>query len=145
MKKIRFQKLVEGAVLPRYGSDAAAGLDIFLPDGSRVSFVSGETLVIPLGIKVEIPQGYVGKMKARSSYFSKGWRVDGYVDADYRGELKLMIQAPCFAAMDADYCLDSNKAVAQLLVEQIERFAPEWAEDLSNTTRGEGGFGSTNR
>ena len=148
--KVRFQSLRPGAVLPQYGSAEAAALDIVLPtDMEALALRSGQTVVIPLGFKIEIPSGYVGKVKARSSMWSKGWRVSGFIDSDYRGEVKLMIQAPSsvgggdiFSGLERHELTPGQKA-AQLLIEPTYKIEPEWAEDLTVTARGEGGFGST--
>jgi dUTP pyrophosphatase len=148
--KVRFQKIKDEAQLPRYGSEGAAALDIILPtDIKEVAFHAGETKVIPLGFRIEIPAGHVGKVKARSSMWSKGWRVSGFIDADYRGEVGLMIQAPALYAWMANppspFVLLGGQKVAQLLIEATLNIEPEWADELTATARGEGGFGSTDR
>jgi len=146
--QVRFKSLREDAVLPAYGSEGAAALDLFLPTfAEKVEFHHGETKFIPLGFKVEIPGGHVGKVKARSSMWSKGWRVSGFIDSDYRGEFMLMIQSPSLhatgIAVPAPFALVGGQKAAQLLIEEALHVEPEWSDELSETTRGEGGFGST--
>lgn len=143
--KVRFKSLREGAVLPAYGSAQAAALDLFLPlTIESLVFKPGETRVIPLGFQMEIPEGYVGKVKARSSMWSQGWRVSGFIDSDYRGEVKLMLQAPAGEYVHP-FMLKAGTKAAQILIEATTHIEPEWAEELSSTERGEGGFGSTDK
>lgn len=146
--QVRFKYLREDVMLPSYGSKDAAALDLFLPLAlEKVEFHHGETKVIPLGFKIEIPKGYVGKVKARSSMWSKGWRVSGFIDSDYRGEVSLMIQSPSLhatgLALPTTFVLEGGQKVAQFLIEEAICIEPVWADELTETARGEGGFGST--
>lgn len=121
----------------KYPTDA--GWD--LRAGETTVIYPGQTRVIPAGIKVEIPQGYVGIIKPRSSVFRKGIIIDGVIDPDYRGEVGIM----CNNTADHKHVITRGERIAQLLVipclvQELE-FVSEL--ELSETDRGEGGFGST--
>ncbi len=171
---LKFKKLRENAVLPNRKTSGAAGYDISLPtdfshikqndlmgigdyevsyvcmpDGNKVpSFVirCNNTVLIPLSFAVEIPEGYYGEIKPRSSLFLDGWTIEGIIDSDYRGEVKLMIRAPIKAPYhfnDRTVSLLAGERVAQMVIKKYESWEPVWVDELSDTERGDGGFGST--
>jgi dUTP pyrophosphatase len=141
--KINIKKLDEKAIVPKYGTDYSAGADIYaLIDGS-VTIEPGESKLIHTGISLAIPEGLVGLVFGRSGMASKRNLAPankvGVIDSDYRGELMV--------------CLHNHGTVSQT-VECGERIAQisfvpyymaefELCDELDETVRGEGGFGST--
>ena len=140
------QKLREGAVLPRYGSAEAAGADLYacLGQGSVV-FAPHETKMIPTGIAMEIPAGYVGLIYARSGIACKRGLAPankvGVIDSDYRGEILVALHNHTEDTRQ----IDDGERIAQLVITPYLAVHFEQAQSLSDTVRGEGGFGSTGK
>jgi dUTP pyrophosphatase len=127
--------------LPRYESEGAAGMDLRADE--PFTLAPGERRVVPTGLALEIPGGHEGQVRARSGLAARHGvalvNAPGTIDSDYRGEVKVILvnlgQAPVpFARGDR---------IAQLVVAPVTRVEVELVEDLSGTTRGSGGFGST--
>jgi dUTP pyrophosphatase len=129
--------------LPRYETAGAAGLDLRADE--EVTLAPGERRQVPTGLAVEIPAGYEGQVRPRSGLAARHGvgmvNGPGTIDADYRGEVMVILvnhgQAP-FAARRGD-------RIAQLVIAPVARVEVRLADDLSETERGEGGFGSTGR
>ena len=116
-----------------YKSDGAAAIDIYALPTKNGYFDGYKT-----GIAVEIPEGYVGIIVPRSSTGIKGYTIKntiGVIDSDYRGEIKLHLFVP----------VTQKIRVAQMLIMPCPQFNIEFVESLSETDRGEGGFGSTGK
>ena len=114
-----------------YKSDGAAAIDIYALPTKNGYFDGYKT-----GIAVEIPEGYVGIIVPRSSTGIKGYTIKntiGVIDSDYRGEIKLHLFVP----------VTQKIRIAQMLIMPCPQFNIEFVESLSETDRGEGGFGST--
>lgn len=143
-KVLKIKKISENAVVPTRGSKDAAGYDLYCSSESSVMIAPGFTCKIPTGIKLEIPEGYVGLIFARSGIaVKKGLRpanAVGVIDSDYRGEVIVALHND---SHNYQY-VEPRDRVAQLVV--VEYLAPEIEEvfeDLTETERGEGGFGSS--
>lgn len=138
--KLKVKKLDKDARLPVYGHSGDAGLDLF----SAVDFVlqTGDIHPVPTGIQVEIPRGYVGLIWDKSGVSLKGvHRLAGVVDAGYRGEVKVVMVNLSREA----YVIDRGMKIAQLLIQPVMEVEVVEAEDLNDSSRGEGGFGSTGK
>lgn len=141
MDKLRCQKLTESAHLPTRGSDFAAGLDLYAAVATTVparGFVSVST-----GIAVAVPEGFYGRIAPRSGLAAK-FGIDtlaGVIDSDYRGEVLCVLANHS----DKDFAIEPGHRIAQLLIESIITPQPKWVENLSETKRGSGGFGSSDR
>ena len=144
--KIKCKKLRENAVLPTRGTALAAGADLYalLPDGAeRVTIPPQGKHAFPTGIAVEIPEGYVGLVFARSGIACKRQLAPancvGVIDADYRGELTVFLQNNGTVPQT----VESGERIAQLVITPC--LAIEIAETgtLTDTARGAAGFGST--
>ena len=141
---VRIQKLDEKATLPSYGTDNAAGADLYaLTGGEAVTINAHETKFIHTGIAMEIPTGYVGLIYARSGIACKRALAPankvGVIDSDYRGEIRVGL-----ANISAeDYTVMPGDRIAQMMFVPIIR--PQFAvtDSLSETQRGDGGFGHT--
>ena len=141
--KVNFKKLDERATMPTYGSEFSAGADLYAVADSDIVIESGKTVLIHTGISMEIPCGYGGFIFARSGLASKKGLAPankvGVVDADYRGEIMVALHNHS----DISQTVSHGERIAQLVL--LPFLACEFIEcdELSETTRGEGGFGST--
>ena len=145
MEKIRIKRLREGAQMPTYGTEFSAGADLYACLAEDVTILPGETKKIPTGLAMEIPVGCAGLIYARSSLGTKRGLAPankvGVVDSDYRGEFMIFLHNHGAEPQTIQH----GDRVAQLLVTPV--FTPGFveAEDLSDTVRGTGGFGSTGK
>ena len=143
MIKVRIKKLNERAVLPTYGSEFAAGADLYATEEETVE--PGATRIIHTGLAVEIPEGYAGLVYARSGLAMKRGLAPankvGVIDADYRGEIMVALHNHGQEAQ----IVEAGERIAQLVVTPFLRVEYEEAEELSDTRRGMGGFGSTGK
>ena len=145
MEKIAVKRLREGAILPSFGSEGAAGADLYACLEHDVTILPGETVFVPTGLAMELPRGYAGLVYARSGMACKRGLAPankvGVIDSDYRGEFIVALHNH-----GAEKQIISNaERIAQLVITPV--LIPEYveAEDLSETSRGSGGFGSTGK
>ncbi len=142
-RDVRIKKLRENAVVPTYGSKFAAGADIYacLPEG--VTIEPGETKLIPTGLAFEIPEGFGGFVYARSGMASKRGLAPankvGVIDSDYRGEVMVALHNH---GKDAQ-TVESGDRIAQMVIMPYIAASFILSDDIGDTERGEGGFGST--
>jgi deoxyuridine 5'-triphosphate nucleotidohydrolase len=136
---LRFKRLDPRAVLPSRGSLLAAGLDLHAIE--EVTIQPGERALVRTGLAVAIPEGYYGRVAPRSGLATKkGLDVlAGVIDADYRGEIRCLL----YNAGDQAIHLPAESKICQLIIEKIITPTAVWAEEISDTDRGSGGFGST--
>ena len=143
--EVRFARIHEDAQAPTQGTLEAAGCDLRALEDTEV--IRGESSRIRTGLAVAIPSGWEGQIRSRSSLGAKGMIMPngvGTIDSDYRGEL--MILATWIGEGDS-IKLAKGERVAQLLIAPVPltKFTEVDFEDLSQTERGEGGFGSSGR
>ena len=140
--KIKIKRLREGAKIPTKGTADAAGYDLYaVGDGTIPQMCAAK---IATGLAFEIPEGYCGVIYSRSSTVSKGLVITPLlIDADYRGEVFVLVSRPYFGS--GDYHIKKGDRIAQLRIEKVEAIDFEEVETLSETERGSGGFGSTGR
>ena len=140
--KIRLKKLNEGATIPTYGTEYSAGADLYNL-AEPVTVAPHATVLVHTGIAVEIPEGYCGLIFARSGLASKRGLAPankvGVIDADYRGEIMVALHNHTETEATVDPC----ERIAQLAIVPFLKAEYELADELSDTVRGEGGFGST--
>jgi deoxyuridine 5'-triphosphate nucleotidohydrolase len=138
-ERLRFKRLHPAAMLPTRGSPLAAGLDLYAVE--RVTIPAGGRVAVRTGLAAEIPAGFYGRVAPRSGLAVRhGLDVlAGVIDADYRGEILCALVNHGGEPFE----VEPGARVAQLVVEAIALPAPAWAEDLEETQRGAGGFGST--
>lgn len=143
MEKVAVKLLREGAKLPTYGSDWAAGADLYACLEETVTLQPGETRMIPMGIAMEIPVGYVGLVFARSGLATKRDLAPankvGVIDADYRGEFFVPIHNHGQKAQTIEH----GERIAQMILTPFLTAQFFETDTLSETPRGEHGFGST--
>lgn len=143
--KLCFKKLDPRATIPTYGSDLAAGADLRAVLDAPVTIKPGESILIHTGIAVAIPAGYVGLVYARSGIACKRGLAPsnkvGVIDADYRGEI--MVSLHNHGA--TEQTIDPDERIAQIVITPFIHCEYEEADNLDDTERGTGGFGSTGR
>ena len=143
MEPIQVKKLNEKAILPTYGSSEAAGADLYACIEADVPILPGRTVMIPTGLSMELPRGYAGLIYARSGLACKRGLAPankvGVIDSDYRGEFIVALHNHG----DQPQIIRYGDRIAQLVITPV--FTPGFMEasQLSDTRRGEGGFGST--
>ena len=140
---VRIKKLRENAVVPTYGSEFAAGADLYAAVEESVTIAPSETKLIPTGIAMEIPVGYAGFIYARSGLASKKGLAPankvGVVDADYRGEVMVALHNHG----TVEQTIEAGERIAQMVIAPFITANFIESETLDATVRGAGGFGST--
>lgn len=140
---VAVKKLNPNATLPTYGSEYAAGADLYACIEQDETFQPGETKLIHTGLAMEIPAGYAGLIYARSGLASKKGLAPankvGVVDADYRGEIMVALHNHS----NVPVTIEPQERIAQLVITPYLTAHFEETTELSDTVRGEGGFGST--
>lgn len=140
---MNIKKLNENAVIPTYGSEYAAGADLYACINEAVTIAPGETAFIGTGIAMEIPMGYAGFIYARSGLSCKKGLAPankvGVVDADYRGEITVAL----YNHGSETRVVEPKERIAQMVIAPFLKVDFDEVEELSDTVRGIGGFGST--
>ena len=143
MSTIRVKKLHPNAILPTYGSQEAAGADLYACLDQSVTIEPGQTAWIPTGIAMEVPKGCAGLIYARSGLACKKGLAPankvGVIDSDYRGEITVVLHNHG----SAHQTVACGERIAQMVITPVLTPAYTEADDLSDTGRGQGGFGST--
>jgi len=140
---VKVKRLNPKALLPAYQTEHAAAMDVHACLNEAMTLQPLERAMVPTGLAFEIPEGYEMQVRARSGLSIKHGLTMvngvGTIDADYRGELHILMinlgQEP--------FVIEPDMRVAQLLVTRYEKVSLQLTETLSETDRGEGGFGST--
>jgi len=136
---LKFKRLDERAILPTRGSLLSAGLDIYSIEDLVIQPRS--RAIARTGLAVAVPAGFYGRVAPRSGLAARNGLdvLAGVIDSDYRGELCCLL----YNTGDETIELTAGSKVCQLIVEQIITPTPSWSEELDETARGAGGFGST--
>lgn len=141
--KVRIKKLNENAIIPTYGSEFAAGCDLYACLDNPMTIAPHQTVKVPTGIAMELPYDKVGLIYARSGLATKRHLAPankvGVIDADYRGEIIVALHNHS----SEEQTIDAHERVAQLVIAPYYQAEFEEVDDLSATVRGAGGFGST--
>lgn len=148
MKIINIKKTDENAKIPTYGSEFAAGADLYAVihnEENKVEILPGETAFVDTGIAMEIPNGYVGLVYARSGLSCKQGLAPankvGVIDSDYRGNIMVAL----YNQSNEVRTVSEGDRIAQIIIQPVEQFGFKVTENLSNTVRGNGGFGSSGK
>ena len=140
---MKVKKLNEKAILPTYGSEFSAGADLYALTDETITVNPGETVLVHTGLAMEIPMGYGGFIYARSGLATKKALAPankvGVIDADYRGEVMVALHNHSEKAA----VIENGERIAQLVIAPFYKVEFELADELSDTVRGSGGFGST--
>ena len=145
MNQISVKRIKAGAIMPTYGSAEAAGADLYACLEEDITIAPGESVFIPTGLAMEIPRGYAGLIYARSGLACKRGLAPankvGVVDSDYRGEFMIVLHN--HGTKEQTVC--HGERIAQLVITPV--FTPGFreVEELTDTERAGGGFGSTGK
>ncbi|GLK77604.1 deoxyuridine 5'-triphosphate nucleotidohydrolase [Methylopila jiangsuensis] len=149
MIELRIHRLphAEGLPLPRYETEAAAGLDLAaaVPDDAPIPIAPGARALVPTGLALQFPMGFEAQVRPRSGLALRHGvtvlNAPGTIDADYRGELKVLL----VNFGQETFTVTRGARIAQLVMAAVARATLVEAETLDATSRGDGGFGSTGR
>ena len=137
--KLKIQKINNDAVVPNYAKIGDAGMDIYSSVEEKI--LPGEIKRISAGIKMEIPEGYVGLVWDKSGVaFNNGIKtMGGVIDSGYRGEIMIILTN----LSNEPFKIKKGQKIAQMLIQKVESMEIETVNSLSDTDRGDGGFGHT--
>ena len=143
MTKILIKRLSKEVSLPKYETSGSSGMDLAAYINNSINLESGKSQIIPTGISVAIPEGFEIQIRPRSGLAAKKsisvLNTPGTTDADYRGEIKVIL----INLSKEIFVIERGLRIAQMVVCPIIQAELEEVNELSNTIRGEGGFGST--
>lgn len=141
--KVRIKKLDEKAIIPTYGTEFSAGADLYACLDEAVVIHPLQTVFIHTGLAMEVPEGYAGLVYARSGLACKKGLAPankvGVVDSDYRGELMVAL----YNHSNQPITVEHGERIAQMIITPYLKAIYEVADELDDTQRGRGGFGST--
>ncbi|MCK5149507.1 dUTP diphosphatase [Candidatus Pacearchaeota archaeon] len=139
MVKIKIKKINPDAIIPRYAHEGDAGMDLCSVEEYELKPM--ESRIIKTGLQVEIPEKYFGSIRDRSGLAAKNYihTLAGVVDSHYRGEVGVVL----INLGKEEFKIKKYDRIAQMLIQPVERVGIVKVENLSETIRGEGGFGST--
>jgi dUTP pyrophosphatase len=142
---LRIKRLSTLADLPKYQSVHAAGMDLHAAISESMTIAPGEIRLIACGFAMAVPHGYEAQVRPRSGLASKHGismpNTPGTIDADYRGEVKV----PLINLGQHPFVIEPNMRIAQMVIAPVARCDVDVVEELDETVRGGGGFGSTGR
>lgn len=142
---LKFKKFNDSVSLPCYQSEGASGMDLCAFLSESVTLKPLERKLIPTGLKMELPQGYEAQVRPRSGMSIKHGitlvNCVGTIDEDYRGE----ICVPVINLSTEEFTINNGDRIAQMVIAPVTKAKIEVVTELSDTKRGEGGFGSTGR
>ena len=140
---VNIKKIKPTATVPPYGSSNPAGADLYACIDDSLTINPGETILVPTGLAVALPEGYAGLIYARSGLASKKGLAPankvGVIDSDYRGEVMVALHNHS----NVPATIEPNERVAQLVITPYIAALYNVVDELDETERGEGGFGST--
>jgi dUTP pyrophosphatase len=129
--------------LPAYESAAAAGMDLPAAVEQELTLAPGERVLVPTGLAIALPDGYEAQVRPRSGLAARNGitvlNTPGTVDADYRGEVKVILAN----LGNEDFTIERGMRIAQMVIAPVVQAVWQEADSLPETARGEGGFGST--
>ena len=145
MVKLLIKKLNEEAIVPEYKTKGSSGMDLMANINSDIYIKPGEKAIIPTGIAVSIPVGYEIQIRPRSGLAAKKnisiLNTPGTIDADYRGEIKIIL----INFGKQEFKINPNDRIAQMVLCPVIKAELEVVDELQDTKRGRGGFGSTGK
>ena len=145
MVKVLVKKLNSLAKLPSYKTDGASGMDLMACIEKPISLEPGKSCLIPTGLSVAFSEKYEIQIRPRSGLAAKNsisvLNTPGTIDSDYRGELKIIL----FNHSNEIFIINNNDRVAQMVLTPIVKMELEEINELPNSNRGDGGFGSTGK
>ena len=141
--KMKITRMPHNKFLPEYKTEGSSGMDLYAAIEKEITLKPLERVLIPTGIKIEIPVEYEAQIRARSGLSVKHGitliNAVGTVDADYRGEVCVGL----VNLSNEEYTIKPNDRIAQMVIAKVEKAQIEVTTELAESKRGEGGFGST--
>ena len=145
MTLLKIERFPHNKVLPEYKTEGAAGMDLCAAIDEAVELKPLERRLIPTGLKIELEHGYEAQIRPRSGLSIKHGitliNCVGTIDEDYRGE----VCVPVVNISNTAYTIEPQERIAQMVISKVEQAKIEVVTELSDTVRGEGGFGSTGK
>ena len=145
MTVLKIQRLQHNKILPEYKTEGAAGMDLCAAISEPIELKPLERKLIPTGLKIELEHGYEAQVRPRSGLSIKHGitliNCIGTIDEDYRGE----VCVPIVNVSNEAYTIEPDERIAQMVIARVEQAEIKVAVELSETSRGEGGFGSTGK
>jgi len=145
MVKVLIKKLNPSVQLPSYKTDGASGMDLMACIKKPINLEPGKSCLVPTGLSVAFPKEYEIQIRPRSGLAAKSnigvLNTPGTIDSDYRGELKIIL----FNHSSENFTINNNDRIAQMVLAPIIKMELEETNELPETIRGEGGFGSTGK
>ena len=145
MIKVLIKKLNPNAQLPSYKTNGASGMDLMACIDKPISLKPGKSCLIPTGLSVAFSEKYEIQIRPRSGLAAKNsisvLNTPGTIDSDYRGELKIIL----FNHSNENFIINNNDRVAQMVLTPVIKMELEETNELPNSIRGKGGFGSTGK
>ena len=143
MTEILIKRLSKDAVLPKYETEGSSGLDLAANTDKQIKILPGKSEIIPTGLAVAIPKNFEIQIRPRSGLAAKSQisvlNTPGTIDADYRGELKVIL----INLSDKVFVVEKGLRIAQMVLCPVVKVTLKEVTELENTERGSGGFGST--
>jgi len=140
---VKYKQVSALATMPSYESEHAAGMDLYAAIAEGIVIYSGETVVVPLGFAMALPDHFEAQVRPRSGLASKFGvtlpNSPGTIDADYRGE----VCVPLINLGSETFIVEPNMRIAQMIIAPVVQATFKVVEELDETVRGGGGFGST--
>ncbi len=145
MVKIFIKKLKPSVQLPSYKTNGASGMDLMAFIDEPIEIKPGKSCLVPTGLSVAFSNEYEIQIRPRSGLAAKNnitvLNTPGTIDSDYRGELKIIL----FNHGNENFVINNNDRIAQMVLTPINKMELEETNELPETIRGEGGFGSTGK
>ena len=145
MVKVLIKKLDQKVKLPEYKTDGASGMDLIAFINKPINIKPKTSFLVPTGISVAFEKDYEIQIRPRSGLAAKNnisvLNTPGTIDSDYRGEIKVII----YNHGNTDFIINNNDRIAQMVLSPVIKMELKETNDLPETIRGEGGFGSTGK
>ncbi len=145
MIKVLVKKLKPSAKLPSYKTDGASGMDLMAYIDKSIELKPGESCLVPTGLSVAFPKEYEIQIRPRSGLAAKSnisvLNTPGTIDSDYRGEIKVIL----FNHGNESFRINNNDRIAQMILTPVIKMDLEETNELPDSIRGTGGFGSTGK
>jgi len=145
MTKVLIKKLNSSVELPAYKTNGASGMDLMAFIESQINLKPGKSCLVPTGLSVAFPQEYEIQIRPRSGLAAKNnisvLNTPGTIDSDYRGEIKIIL----FNHGSENFIINNNDRVAQMVLTPIIKMELEETNELPESIRDKGGFGSTGK
>ena len=145
MIKVMIKKLDPNVEMPEYKTSGSSGVDLMANLDEKITLKSGECCIVPTGLSISIPKDCEVQIRPRSGLAAKSQitvlNTPGTIDSDYRGELKIIL----FNHGKNEFIINNKDRIAQMVLTPILKFDFQEVDDLDNSERGSGGFGSTGK